>query len=110
MAEHSILDMTIEELNCSLSQQPANSYTINSRSVKSIKSSHLRIEIQKSELAFTWYASCNKEIRAVDKLMSSLETDNITLERLTQACDQLELHDRVITDDYVKLNMLSEMQ
>ncbi|KAF6025951.1 hypothetical protein EB796_015727 [Bugula neritina] len=40
--------------------------------------------------------------------MSSLETNNISLEQLTQAFDRLELNARVITDDYAKLNMLSE--
>ncbi|XP_067943200.1 uncharacterized protein [Watersipora subatra] len=78
------------------------------RPTRTFKASAIGKESQKNELAFSLYASINRELRAVDVIFKSCLKGVVLSETFNACVTDIEAKASAITSDYAKLSQLSD--
>ena len=98
------------QINCTDNpvEESPSSISVTSRPSRSAKASFISIESQKNELAFSLYASINREMRNIDKLVKFCATDDVTIDDIKTCYADIENKAEAITSDYARISQLSE--
>lgn len=81
---------------------------VSSKPVRTVKVSHIGIESQKNELAFSLYSAINKELRAVDTVFKRCFGHDVAIEEFDTCLRDIDVKAESITSNYAKLSQLSE--